>query len=242
MLKALIPALFFICIGTSFAVAPLQQDLETSAREAIAARRFREARELYRTLSETNPQKTDYILWVGRLSGWLRDYQTAIAAFDRALARNSRDSAALIGKAYILMYQQRYRASEELLDRARQIVPENLELMLAFARSYHYQRQDDKAQKVLSQVLALEPNNSEAQALQEDITPRRFEMVTGYGQDRLSVASPAHVGAVSIGYVGSRNRATVQHEVWNKFGDAWRTALDSASLIALKGRYGFVEA
>lgn len=185
-MKVLLVALVFICIGSGVAAAALlQQDLEKSAGEAIAAKRFQEARELYSTLSATHPERTDYILWVGRLSGWLHDYETAIAAFDEALGRNSRDSDALIGKAYILKYQQRYQAAEELLDR----------------------------------VLTLEPNSSEARKLKAEITPRRFEMVVGYGQDRFSFASPAHVGTVSIGYVGIRNRAAVQHESWNKFGD-----------------------
>ncbi len=195
------------------------QDLEINAREAIAAERFGEARDYYVRLSENEPDNMDYVVWIGRISGWLKEYDTAITAFNRALDDNSRNSEALIGKAYILMYQQEYGGAEELLEKARSIVPPNADLLIASARNYHYRRQDEKALDELSQLLALEPANTEARELKAEITPRRFEMTMAYGQDRFSFASPAHVYTVSIGYAGTRNRAALQHEIWNKFGD-----------------------
>src|SRR5207253_8870536 len=132
------------------------------------------------------------------------------AAFDLALERNPRDSESLVGKAYILMYEREYGAAAELLEKAQSIVPPNPDLLIAFARDYHYSRQDEKALDKLSQALALEPGNTEARELKTEITPRRFEMIMAYGQDRFSFASPAHVYTVSMGYAGARNRAALQ--------------------------------
>jgi YaiO family outer membrane protein len=196
---------------------PLQADL--AAKAAIAAERFGEARNLYVRLSENQPDNMDYVIWIGRISGWLKEYDTAMAAFNRALDRNSENSEALIGKAYILMYQQEYGAAEELLEKAAGIVAPNPDLLMAFARNYHYSRQDERALEELARVLALEPDHAEARELKSEITPRRFEMTMAYGQDRFSFASPAHVYAVSIGYAGAGNRVVLHHEVWDKFGE-----------------------
>ena len=85
------------------------------AREAILKMDFEKARSLYRQLSERNPENTDYIIWIGRVSGWLTDYSSADAALDQALEREPRNADALIAKAYIRMYQRRYVDAAGLL-------------------------------------------------------------------------------------------------------------------------------
>src|SRR5262249_31046584 len=115
------------------------QDLEGRAKQAVAGQRFAEARALYGQLSAQYPENFDYLIWIGRISGWIEDYDAASEAFDRVLERQPRNTDALIAKANILMYERRYRSAEELLNRAEAIVPESVDLRLALARNMLYQ-------------------------------------------------------------------------------------------------------
>jgi len=173
------------------------QDLEGRAKQAVAAQRFAEARVLYRQLAAEDPLNSDHLIWVGRISGWMGDYDTGSAALDTVLEREPRNTDALIAKAYLFLHQRRYSSAQALLDRAQAIVPESVDLRMALARNMFYQGRVKEAREQVEKVLAAEPSNSEAGQLnaQIDAQPRvyRFEMSLGFGQDRFSFASPATV-------------------------------------------------
>ncbi|PYS28411.1 MAG: hypothetical protein DMG11_12750 [Acidobacteria bacterium] len=199
------------------------QDLEGRAKQAVAAQRFAEARVLYRQLAAEDPLNSDHLIWVGRISGWMGDYDTGSAALDTVLEREPRNTDALIAKAYLFLHQRRYSSAQALLDRAQAIVPESVDLRMALARNMFYQGRVKEAREQVEKVLAAEPSNSEAGQLnaQIDAQPRvyRFEMSLGFGQDRFSFASPATVESISAGYTGTATRAALIYEGWNKFGD-----------------------
>jgi len=157
----LLAALLGLAVGAQGA-----GDLERRAAEAVAAHRLVEARGLYRTLAAQEPAALRHQVWVGRLSSWLGDYPGASAAFDRVLARDADNVEALVGKAYVAMWQDRFAEADALLGRAAAISPDDAEVQLALARNYHFQGRDRDAARHVEHVLALDPGRSEAQELQ----------------------------------------------------------------------------
>ena len=148
----------------------LAADLEKTAREAVDTKNFREARELYRQLSEQDPESVDYLLWIGRLSAWLSDYAMATEFYNRALAREPQNADGLVGKAYVLMWQQEFQAAHELLAQAQRMTPESTDVRLALARYYNYQGHNREALEQIERVLTVDPESSEGRELKWQIT------------------------------------------------------------------------
>ncbi|MEE8462539.1 MAG: tetratricopeptide repeat protein [Acidobacteriota bacterium] len=148
----------------------LAADLESAAREAVDTQNFWEARELYIHLSEQNPASLNYLLWIGRLSAWLNDYPTATRFYDRALAREPQNADALVGKAYVLMWQQEFQGAHELLSQAQLRIPERTDLLLALARYYYYQGRTTEALEQIERLFTVDPENSDGRELKSQIT------------------------------------------------------------------------
>jgi YaiO family outer membrane protein len=131
MIHALFGGLaLLVCWGGAAAAADLQQ----RATEAVEERRFDEARTLYEQLSEQQPQRSDYKNWVARLSGWLGEHERALATYDEVLAWDPGNVDALVGKAYVLGWAQRYDEAGPLLDEAERLQPDDPQIALARER------------------------------------------------------------------------------------------------------------
>jgi YaiO family outer membrane protein len=195
-------------------------DLERSARDAVAAKRFREAATLYAQLWEREPANRDYLVWIGRLSSWTGNYETALEAYDRALARAPQDVEALVGKASVLLWLQKFPEAYRELVQAERLAPASVDVQLVFARYYHYQRQERPADARVRLALALDPANHEARdLLLQIVVPRAIQLRTGYGLDDFSFARESRMGYVSAGYSGAGGDIAVQYERWEKFGE-----------------------
>lgn len=127
-------ALLIIGSGAGCAIG-----LAQAAREAVSARDFTRARELYRRLLQEQPANTEYMLWVARLSAWLKRFGPALEEYDRVLAREPQNADALIGKAYVLMWQHKFAPARALLDEAARVAPRSEDLRQARASLERYQ-------------------------------------------------------------------------------------------------------
>jgi tetratricopeptide (TPR) repeat protein len=146
-------------------------DLERRARDAVAAHNLVEARNLYRRLAEQHPETVAHQIWVGRLSSWLNDYATANAAFDRVLADDPDNAEALLGKAYVAMWQDQFGLADGLLARAARAAPDDAQVQLALARNYHFQGMERDAAQHVERALALDPGSVDALELQRRLAP-----------------------------------------------------------------------
>ena len=73
---------------------------------------------------------------------------------------------ALVGKAYVAMWQDRFPEAGRLLRRAAEAAPDVVEVQLATARCYHFQGKDRRAARHVARALALDPGSLDAQDLQ----------------------------------------------------------------------------
>jgi tetratricopeptide (TPR) repeat protein len=142
-----------------------QGDLETLGQRAVAGRRFEEARGIYRRLVEKDPENDEYLVWIGRLSGWLQDFDTADVTYNVVLRRNPANVEALIGKAYVATWQERFRDALVLLRAAKRVAPHEPQVQLALARCYRDQGRLEAAARVARRVVEAQPNDAEAAEL-----------------------------------------------------------------------------
>lgn len=146
-------------------------DLEQRAVRAVERHRLVEARGLYRRLAAEQPHVLGHQVWVGRISSWLNDYATATVAFDRVLAADPHHVEALVGKAYVALWRDRFAEADTLLVRAAAVAPNDPQVQLAFARSYHFQGDDAAAARHVARALALDPGSADARELGRRLAP-----------------------------------------------------------------------
>ena len=120
------------------ALATFAENLQQAAQQAVRNHRFAQARDIYETLSRREPANLEYLIWIARLSGWLGDYRHALEGYDNILAEQPRNADALIGKAYVLMWQGRLTAARTILQRARAVAPDDADVVEAWQAYARY--------------------------------------------------------------------------------------------------------
>ena len=195
---------------------------EAAAGRAVENAQFGEALAIYQDLSERHPDDSDYAVWAARLSRWLGDAEAAEAYLDRVLGGDPGHAEARVEKAYVRMGQQRFDEAEALLSPFAGS-GDNPDAMMALARLYSYRGEDARAMDSIAEVLRAYPDHPEARELERTLAARtrehRVEIILGYGQDRLSLASPAHNAGLTVSYTGDRSRFDLSAETWDKFGN-----------------------
>ncbi len=99
-----------------------QPSLEDATR-AVAEERFEDARAIFRQLQRDQPTSLVFAVWIGRLSGWLEDYETAEVAYDLALRLDDHNVEALLGKDQVLLWQRNFSPARELITDAARLAP-----------------------------------------------------------------------------------------------------------------------
>ena len=202
--------------GGLSAASPAQ---EQQAQELVRAGRFEQARRAYRVLSEAQPEQVEYMVWVGRLSGWLRDYPAAISAFDAVLERDPRSLEAILGKVYVYLWQRRFGEAELWLDRAEPVSPGAAEVELAWARRYYYAGRQGEARAHLKRALAADAKHAEAQTMLAELPAGpAAEAIWNYTHDRFSFTGAGDSGGLDVSWLGRRVRPGIHYEEWSRFG------------------------
>jgi tetratricopeptide (TPR) repeat protein len=102
----------------------------------------------------------------------MKDYETAEQSYDAVLGQRPDYVDALVGKAYLLTWQDRYDEAEALLERAQQAKPDSAEVDMALARLYRSQERERTALKHVEAVLERDPDNTDAIELQATLEER----------------------------------------------------------------------
>lgn len=193
---------------------------EAAAQQAASAHDYPAARNLYSKLTKEHPDKAEYWIWVGRLSGYLGDYPSALSAYDHALRIAPNDVDAITGKAYVLLYEHQYVAAGSLLSRASTLAPDSPEVNIAIAREKFYEGSTAEATKYTQLILAKDPTNKEALELRARLLPpRHIRVELGITGDELPFAPFGVSGLVDVGVVSPGNFISGRYEDWSRFGE-----------------------
>jgi tetratricopeptide (TPR) repeat protein len=193
---------------------------EAAAQQAVAAKHFTEAREIYRQLLRKEPENLAYQNWVARLSAWLKEYDVALAAYDLTLARQPENFEAVLGKAYVRMWQRQFHEAEVLLEQAALHTDQQLAWNVAMFSLYSMQGKLKLARQHLDQVRVLDPQNAELPELEKQLVGRSpLTVQFGFETQRLQYLSPdiPAFNAVSLDVVWRRERDTLGLRVEKDF-------------------------
>ncbi|HMF76114.1 MAG TPA: tetratricopeptide repeat protein [Bryobacteraceae bacterium] len=192
---------------------------EALAQQAVTAHRFAEARDLYVSLTENHPENASYWAARGRVSGYLGDYPGALAAYDRALAIDPKNVDTMVGKAYVLLWQQNFPSATALLNEAQALAPESAEVDLAIAQENYYRHRPKEALTGLQKILRRNPQDASALELKSRLrSERQIRIELGIIGDSLSVGLNGVSGLVDVGLVSPNNFISVRYEDWLRFG------------------------
>ncbi|HMV87028.1 MAG TPA: hypothetical protein PLD20_07160 [Blastocatellia bacterium] len=203
--------LVFWLLGVVMIVAAAE-GREQTAQQAVAAQRFGDAREIYRQLLKEQPENPVYQIWVARLSAWMKDYEVAVKTYDLVLAREQNNLEALLGKAYVRMWQHRYAEAEALLEQVKQETGEQLAWRIAMFSLCSLRGNLKGARRHLEQVRVLDPQNPELSALEKQLHGREpLTVQAGYETQRLQYLSPdiPAFNSFSLDVVWRRERSTL---------------------------------
>ncbi len=194
---------------------------ETAAQQAVAAKHFGEAREMYQQLLRKEPDNLGYQNWVARLSAWLKEYDRALVAYDVTLARQPENFEAILGKAYVRMWQRQFDDAEVLLHQAAQHADQQLAWHIAKFSLYSMQGKLKLARQHLDQVRRLDPQNAELPELEKQLVGRSpLTVQVGFETQRLQYLSPD---------IPAFNTVSLD-VVWRRERDTWGTHVEKAFL------------
>jgi YaiO family outer membrane protein len=206
-----------LAVATANSIA---DDEESLARQATAAHDYERASVLYRKLAADNPGNAEYRVWIGRLSGYLGKFAPALEAYDAALVIAPDDLDALVGKAYVLLWQRKYSDAKLVLRRAEEIAPESSDVSVANGRLYLDLHQPDRASVYIERALQSDSANAEAIALKIELRPPgNLQLEFSLSGDRLPYASTGVSGAVAVSWISSVNSLSVRVEDWSRYGE-----------------------
>ena len=192
-MKSGMTRILLLAIALTFAPfdANAKDSGESAAQRAISTGRFAEAREIYRQLLVTEPEKVIYLNWVARLSAWLKEYPVALTNYDLALANEPENFEALVGKAYVLMWQGKFNQSEDLLQLAARDDSNQVAWHIAMFSFFNLQGKSRQARHHLLLVHELDPANAEAGILEKQLNDRQPIIIqTGFEQNRVNDLTP----------------------------------------------------
>jgi tetratricopeptide (TPR) repeat protein len=192
---------------------------EVLARQAMDARHFTEARDLYAQLTKDHPSDASYWAARGRVCGYLGDYSAAVQWYDKALTIVPTDVDTLVGKSYVLLWQQDFTSATALLNQARLLAPDSSEVELALAQANFYEQRPKEAANWVKRILLRNPQDEGALELKSRIRgARHLRIELGITGDTLSFGYTGVSGLVDVGLVSPNNFISVHYEDWNRFG------------------------
>ncbi len=142
-------------------------DISKKARQRLRSRRFSEARSLFSTGLEMEPENPYLLSGMGDACRELRDYDGAEKCYTKLLDIDTTNLFALRGLGDVYKKQERHSEAIALWDRYLILRPQDKHVMTRIADSYKALQQFDKAENVYQQIL--------------DIAPRDRYALTGLG-------------------------------------------------------------
>ena len=210
---------FLLCALLTQAFAFAAENDLSMAQQAAASNDYVLARSLYEKLAAKDPINAEYQIWIGRLSGYLGEFEPALEAYDAALVLTPKDVDAVVGKAYVLLWQHDYSQAETYLNRAQEMAPESADVNVAKARLYLYLHQPIRALSFVNRVLETDPVNSEALSVKDALlTPDSIRLSFDVARDQLPYGSSGTSGSFEAGWVSALNQVSLRLEDWDRYG------------------------
>jgi len=138
--------------------------LEEKAKSLAAENKIKEATEVFRQITEHQPQSSDAHFNLGLCYCKLQQRSQAIDALVKAVELDPQNPTTAKTLAHLLVEEEMYEEGIRLLASILRYAPEDVETVLSLAQLYDQAGRGNDAGVFYERVLALDPENAEAQA------------------------------------------------------------------------------
>lgn len=114
------------------------------------------------SLIQKDPGNLDLYVRRARVNMNLKDYNSAMNDMDHVLSIDSSKSAYLLAAADINFFTGRVQRTQQLLERAVEVNPEDVDCKLRLAQLYHYLTKYDDELRLIDEALKLDIHNAQA--------------------------------------------------------------------------------
>ncbi|HEX9656899.1 MAG TPA: asparagine synthase (glutamine-hydrolyzing) [Bacteroidota bacterium] len=137
--------------------------LEERAKSLAAENKIEEAIEVFRQITEQEPQSSDAHYNLGLCYCKLQQRSQAIDALVKAVELDPKNPTTAKTLAHLLVEEEMYEEGIRLLTSILRYAPEDVETVLSLAQLYDQAGRGNDASVFYERVLALDPENAEAQ-------------------------------------------------------------------------------
>lgn len=124
--------------------------------------KYEEAAALFKRAHELAPQAIDALVLLAQAQTFMEQYDEAVATYGEALGIDPRNGAALGGRGFILLRNERFDEAEIDLKGATEVKPDVDRYWALLGQAYHFQGKLLEARSAYDRALAINPANSDA--------------------------------------------------------------------------------
>lgn len=141
---------FLLCTSALFGFSSCGNGGEKTGSDSLIGK---DSLSVVNELIRKDPGNLDLYLRRSKLYMNAKDYAASLADMDRILAIDSSKAEYLVAAADINFFTGKIARTKQLLERAVQVNPENIDCLLRLAQLYHYLKQYDEEMELIDQAL-----------------------------------------------------------------------------------------
>jgi len=181
-----------LLIGHCYAEHELASDWQQHVRELVAGRQLDAALLSVDQQLKQSPADLEAHGWRGRILAWKGRWPEAESEYRTVLKRVPSDVDILAALADVLAWQGQNVEALQILDQAQRISPSNPDILLRRGKVLLFLGQKSEARAQFHEVLAQNPQNSEARKGLQGIAPEnRYELRVGEDIDTFNYTDAA---------------------------------------------------
>ncbi|MGC9987541.1 MAG: tetratricopeptide repeat protein [Terriglobales bacterium] len=159
--------------------------------------------------------------WRGRLLAWKGHWPEAEAEYRLVLRSFPKDVEVLTSLSDVLLWQQKWQDSLQILDQARKISPSDPEVLVRRARVLSLLGHVPEARSQYRETLHFDPNNQDARTAMADLGPNTVhELRIGDDVDFFNYTGAAQTQGISLNSRWNQRWSTVfGTSIYQRFGE-----------------------
>lgn len=200
------------------------------------------SRELCDKALEQAPEYFDVLIFKARIYSWEKKYVEARQILEKVLEDSPSEKDAYLALLDVELWTNNFNEVIKLSDQALKYFTKNPEILIRKAKALHKLEKNKDAQKLVEQILAVEPENKEAKQLLNDIEDalKMYKLTLSYDYTTLDYFDKDwHETFLSLSRKTKYGKVIFRANYANRFGVQDQQYELDAYPILWKGAYGY---
>lgn len=177
--------------------------LQLAKKAAFDEKDYAKAKGYLYSALEKSPDYADVRIFLGRIYGWMKNYDSAKICFDRVLAKDPAYEDATVAYADLEYWNKHDEKALHITETGLTHHPQSRELLLRKVKILASLKKYESANTALEHLLKIDRNNSEARAMygriNEEASKNRISVNYDYTSFDKQFADPWHMVSVDYG-------------------------------------------